>query len=132
MDPRDTPKRPQKGPGRLRSALAALRGEPVVPGAIRAEWTAWQWELEGLCEKVSLAAKRVYARDKAELDRALARVAELEGDQPFDEGGTAAPSGSRWREKAELNRRYAALQGSTLPAAPTANGAGHVDGVEAE
>ncbi len=103
-----------------------------MPNAIRAEWTAWQWELEGLCEKVSLAAKRVYARDKADLDRALARVAELEADPHVDEDGLTVASSSRWREKAELTRRWAALKGSTMPAVPSSNGEGHVDGAEAE
>ncbi len=103
-----------------------------MPAAIRAEWTAWQWELEGLCEKVSLAAKRVYARDKAELDKALARVAELEGGHPQDEDGHAAASGSRWAEKAELQRRFAALQGGALPSAPERTENSHVNGAEGQ
>lgn len=135
MDPDSTVETPHRRPGRLRAAWLALQGAPVVPDAIRAEWTAWQWELEGLCEKVSLACKRVYARDKADLDKAMKRIAELEAGCGADALVDGPAPSARWAQKGELARRWAALKGDVLPELPVpppTNGDSHEHGPEAE
>ena len=109
---------PVRRPSRLASAWMALRGDPVIPVAIRAEWAAWQFELEALCDKVSNAAARLYQRDKRVLDAALARISELEGGVQQDATAEAAPSGSgsTWNpEKIALYQKARALTGATVP-----------------
>lgn len=130
-----TPGTPLRRPSRLRMAVDALRGRPVTPDAIRAEWTAWQYELEALCDKLSAAANRMFTRDKRELDKALKSLAamELERDCGCDDeaGATDVGTPSRWATKAALGRRYAASRGKPLPDLPIfeqENGAAHVDG----
>ena len=131
------PVTPLRRPSRLRQAVAALRGQPVTPEAIRAEWVAWQIELIALCDKIAAAANRQFTRDTRDLDRALKRVAELELEQDSgykDESDLALASGTseRWALKAALGRRAAALQGRTLPPIPSMNGDADEHGAEAE
>ena len=118
MDPDNSPETPVRRPSRLASAWMALRGDPVIPVAIRAEWAAWQFELEALCDKVSNAAARLYQRDKRVLDAALARINELEGrvTAPTPTDGVACDSPSTWNpEKIALYRKARALTGATVP-----------------
>ncbi len=121
MDPDESPERPKK-PSRVLSAWHALRGEPVVPVSIRAEWVEVQWQLEAILDKLSAAAARLYTRDKAELKKALKRLEELESTAPAD-GDAQRPEGLRgsgsWDPyKVELSRRAMALRGRRLPALP--------------
>jgi len=123
-------------PGRLSAAWQALRGAPVVPNQIRAEWTAWQFEFESLCDKLSAAAARLYQRDKKALDIALKKIEVLEAaiDDPCSDasGVVAAPGvpGVGWNpEKSAMNRLLLASRGIHIP---QVNGGAHVDGVEAQ
>ncbi len=119
MDPDDTIEAPPRRPSRLRSLLQVLRGDPVVPVAIRAEWTAWQFELEGLCDKLTVCASRLYQRDVRKLDVAMKRIAELEagvGASP-DMAEVASGSASTWNPaKIALYRQARALTGTKIPA----------------
>lgn len=109
MDPDKTPDeslRPRQRIGRLRAALLALRGEPIVAGAIRAEWTAWQWELEALCDKLGAAANRLHSRDKRQLQLAVKKIAELEAEraEPAAPDQLGPPASTYSPEKRRLNR----------------------------
>ncbi|KKL55717.1 hypothetical protein LCGC14_2252620 [marine sediment metagenome] len=112
---------PVRRPSRLASAWMALRGDPVIPVAIRAEWAAWQFELEALSDKVSNAAARLYQRDKRVLDAALARINELEAAAADPKSGSIGPdmaanTGSTWNpDKIALYRKARALTGATVP-----------------
>lgn len=135
-----TPATAPRRPSRLRNAWAGLVGRPVTPDAIRAEWCAWQYELEALCDKLGAAANRLFTRDKRELDKALKSLAALELERDCGCGGEAseveAGTPSRWAAKAALGRRYAAARGRPLPPLPifepAENGAADVDGAEAK
>jgi len=137
MTPDNTPAVRLKRPGRLRGAWLSLRGEPTVPDQIRAEWAAWVLELEGVCDKLTAAAGRVYARDKRELDKALKRLAAVEAeadceckDEPLTTVGT-----SGWNpEKRALNRRILAGRGVRIPEYSTVeqNGASDERSTEGE
>ncbi|MEN8176309.1 MAG: hypothetical protein ABFS23_11130 [Pseudomonadota bacterium] len=134
MTPDNTPKSPHKRAGRFRSALRALRGDTVLPDQIRAEWTAWQFELEALCDKLSAAAARLYQRDKRALDAAVKRVAELEAEADCGCADTAAPelsaTGSGWSaEKRALNRSLLARR-RALAVPQLENGRSDVDVAE--
>lgn len=121
-------------PGRLRAALLALSGAPVVPDQIRAEWAAWQLELEAVCDKISAAAARMVTRDKRDLKKALKRLAELEDDCGCKEKEAAQPVGYGGYNprKAELNRRVLAARGVKLPGMTPVQENGHEPGAETE
>ena len=122
MTPDNSSETPVRRPSRLASAWMALRGDPVIPVAIRAEWAAWQFELEALCDKLSAAAARLYQRDKRVLDAAMKRISELEsGTETAKAGPTgseidSSSAGSTWNpEKIALYRQARALTGTTVP-----------------
>ena len=119
MDPHKTPETPQKRTSRFRSAIQALRGEPVVPQAIRAEWVTWQIEFENLLDKVSAAAARAYERDRVKLKAAEKRIKELESAAPDETGpdsfGGKAFGGSWNPAKTELNRIALSRRGLNVP-----------------
>jgi len=118
MDPDKTREVPQKSPGRVVSAWRVLRGQEIVPHAIRAEWVAWQIEFTNLLDKVSQAAARAYERDKVKLRAAEKRIVELESEAPA-ESATATPQGwsaGSWNPaKTALNRQALALRGLAMP-----------------
>jgi len=134
MDPDKTPEVPQKSPGRVVSAWRVLRGQEIVPHAIRAEWVAWQIEFTNLLDKVSQAAARAYERDRVKLKEAEKRIALLESEAPA-ESATATPQGwsaGSWNPaKSELNRRALALRGLKMPNF-NINGDSHVTGDQVE
>lgn len=134
MTPDKTPERPQRRSSRLRSAWQALKGEPVVPDAIRAEWVAWQFEFEAVLDKLSAAAARLYTRDKVALKAALKRLQELEDDVPQDGTGTAStPIAGSWNPlKVELSRRVLAMRGQRVPTFIHNGGENDVPGPEGE
>jgi len=137
MTPDDTPAVRLKRPGRLRGAWLSLRGEPTVPDQIRAEWAAWVLELEGVCDKLTAAAGRVYARDKRELDKALKRLAAVEAEADCeckDEPVTTVGSSGWNPEKRALNRRILASRGVRVPmfTGPGENGASDERSTESE
>lgn len=121
-------------PGRLRAALLALSGAPVVPDQIRAEWAAWQLELEAVCDKISAAAARMVTRDKRDLKKALKRLAQLEDDCGCKEEQPAqAPAfGGYNPAKAALNRRVLAARGIKIPGMTPGQENGHESGAETE
>lgn len=121
-------------PGRLRAALLALSGAPVVPDQIRAEWAAWQLELEAVCDKISAAAARMVTRDKRDLKKALKRLAELEDDCGCKEEAPAqAPVYAGYNpEKVALNRKALAMRGVRIPGMPIPQENGHESGAETE
>jgi len=115
MHPDKTRQRPPKHTSRLRSAWHALRGEPVVPESIRAEWVAWQFEFEAVLDKLSAAAARLYTRDKVALKVALKRLEELDQDTPAVPVAVAYPTGGWNPAKRALNRQVLAMQGVRIP-----------------
>lgn len=120
MDPDNTLEMPVKRPSRLMSAWMALRGDPVVPVAIRAEWVAWQFELQGLMDKLSVCAARLYERDRRKLDAAMKRISELEAGVVTAEtaptGTDPSSSGASWNPaKIALYRAARALTGTHVP-----------------
>lgn len=132
--PGDTPetaaeRRPRR-PGRIRAALLALTGAPVVPDQLRAEWAAWALELEAMCDKITAAANRLNTRHKRELDRALEKLDEYKrreqaGDPLMQADGPSSYSPM----KRMLNRRLLAARGVSIPT----NGGGYdVDESEGE
>lgn len=125
--PENASERILRRPGRIRTLFAVLAGAPVVPEQIRAEWAAWQLELEAICDKIGAAAARLQTRNKRELDRALAELAELKAERESDPagifGGDAGAGGGYSPMKRALNRRRLGL---------TANGAAHVPSDQAE
>lgn len=116
-----------RAPGRFRAAWLALMGHPIVPTQIRAEWAAWQLELEAICDKIGAAASRNQTRHKRELDRALAELDEVKAEQATP---SAPPElGFGWNpQKRALNRQLLEARGKHLP---TRNGVSHEHGVEA-
>jgi len=117
MDPNKTPEKRYKRTSRLRSALYALRGEPVVPESIRAEWVAWQFEFEAVLDKLSAAAARLYTRDKAALKAALQKLAEMDEQKAADPiAEITAHYGGGWNPaKRALNRQVLAMKGIRIP-----------------
>lgn len=119
MDPDNTSESRPRRAGRLRAAFQALTGAPVVPSQIRAEWVGWQFELEGLCDKLTTTAARLYQRDKRALEAAEKRVLELEAAHPCgceDAEVTGAVSTGGWNPaKRLLNRRVLAGRGMHPP-----------------
>jgi len=118
MDPDKTLERPVKRPSRLLSAWMALRGDPVVPVAIRAEWVAWQFELQGLMDKLTVCAARLYERDRVKLAAAMKRVDELEAGVGSADPEQVAPANavSTWNpQKIALYRAARALTGTRTP-----------------
>ena len=108
-----------------------------MPDQIRAEWAAWVLELEGVCDKLTAAAGRVYARDKRELDKALKRlaVAEAEAECECKETAVATVGVGGWNPaKRALNRRILAGRGVRLPELQTVdqNGASDERSTEGE
>ena len=134
MDPHDTIETPPEKPrrvGRVRSAWQALRGEPVVPSQIRAEWVAWQFEFESLCDKLTTTASRLYQRDVRALQAAQKRVVELEAAAEQQSGsGEQAVAGDGWRmtEKRRLNRLVLASRNIEVPSFPVDGEDTHVNG----
>ena len=134
MDPCDTSEMPPDRPkriGRLRAAWQALHGAPVVPSQIRAEWVAWQFELEGLCDKLTTTASRLYQRDVRALQAAQKRVVELEAGAEQQSGsGDQAVAGDGWRmtEKRRLNRLVLASRNIEVPSFPVDGEDLHVNG----
>ncbi len=134
MDPDDiieTPPDKAKRVGRLRAAWQALHGAPVVSSQIRAEWVAWQFELEGLCDKLTTTAARLYQRDVRALQAAQKRVVELEAAAEQQSGRgeqAAAGDGSRMTEKRRLNRLVLASRNIEVPSFPLDGEDPHVDG----
>ena len=134
MDPDDTIETPPEKPrrvGRVRAAWQALRGAPLVPSQIRAEWVAWQFELEGLCDKLTTTASRLYQRDVRALQAAQKRAVELEAAAEQQSGsGDQAAAGDGWRmtEKRRLNRLVLASRGKEMPSFPLDGDDPHVDG----
>jgi len=118
MDPDKTPEVSQKSPGRVVSAWRVLRGQEIVPHAIRAEWVAWQIEFINLLDKVSQAAARAYERDRVKLREAEKRIALLESEAPAV-GETATATGwaaGSWNPaKSQLNRMALAKRGLMVP-----------------
>ncbi len=126
MEPDKTPEVPQKSPGRVSSAWRVLRGQDIVPNAIRAEWVVWQIEFTNLLDKVSQAAARAYERDKVKLRAAEKRIIELESGAVVQDVVPATGSGGSWNPaKRALNRLALEKRGLKLPNFIT-NGEPHV------
>ncbi len=116
MEPDKTPEVPQKSPGRVASAIRVLRGQDIVPNAIRAEWVAWQIEFTNLLDKVSQAAARAYERDRVKLKAAEKRIAQLESGAVAQDAVPLVGSGGSWHPaKRELNRLALAKRGLSIP-----------------
>lgn len=128
MDPDKTPEKRYRRTSRARSAWMALRGDPVVPESIRAEWVAWQFEFEAVLDKLSAAAARLYTRDKAALKAALKKLDEMDQpDSQMTEPVASAHFGGGYSlAKRTLNRQVLAMKGISLP--DTFGGNSHVDG----
>lgn len=130
MDPDKTRESPEKRPSRLGSAWMALRGDPVIPASIRAEWAVCQIQLQNLCDQVTQAAARAYERDRVKLKAAATRIEELEVAAQVQDLTTDMPGGTGWNPaKIALNRMLLAEE--TGVSIPTTVGAPHVDGTEA-
>ena len=134
MEPDKTQETPQKRTSRLRNAWRVLRGEPVVPSAIRAEWVGWQIEFENLLDKISAAAARAYERDRVKLKAAEKEIKELEARAvATDNSETAVPTwggGGSWHpEKRAMNRLMLEKRGIRLNQ-PVTNGVTNVPGAE--
>lgn len=116
MEPDKTLEVPQKSPGRINSAWRVLRGQDIVPNAIRAEWVVWQIEFTNLLDKVSQAAARAYERDKVKLRAAEKRIIELESGAAVADVAIGTGSGGSWHPaKRELNRLALAKRGLAIP-----------------
>lgn len=119
MESDKTPEVPQKSPGRVVSAWRVLRGQEIVPHAIRAEWVVWQIEFTNLLDKVSQAAARAYERDKVKLRAAEKRIAFLESGAAERPNELLVPTGFRagsWNpEKSALNRLALSKRGLAVP-----------------
>ena len=135
MDSRQEPAEATlRPPGRFRAAWQALCGAPVVPVQIRAQWATAQLELEAILDKITAATARQITRDKRELEKAHARLQELEGDCGCGEkAAAAAPGGSRLSaHKRELSRRVLADRGIDIDRIRSRrNGGGNVATTEA-
>lgn len=103
-------------------------GHPVVPEQIRAEWAAWQLELEAICDKIGAAANRLQTRHKRDLDKALAELEEYKAREANPLSASPAAAGSYSPVKRALNRRVLASRGVNIPN----GGSPHVDGAETE
>lgn len=118
MDPDKARESPEKRPSRLGSAWMALRGDPVIPASIRAEWAVCQIQLQNLCDQVTQAAARAYERDRVKLKAAADRIAELEtrATSPKPSAGLSPGSESTWHpDKIALYRLARAKNGQVIP-----------------
>ena len=118
MDPDKTLESSEKRPSRLGSAWMALRGDPVIPASIRAEWAVCQIQLQNLCDQITQAAARAYERDRVKLKAAAARIDELEAIRQSVAAQVNEPSGSgsTWNpDKIALYRAARALTGTRTP-----------------
>lgn len=132
MEPDKTPEVALKSPGRITSAIRVLRGQAIVPNAIRAEWVAWQIEFTNLLDKVSQAAARAYERDRVKLKEAQKRIAVLEAGAVVQDAVPSMGGGGSWHPaKRELNRLALIKRGLTVPNFIT-NGEPNVPGDQGE
>ena len=123
MGPDKTQNMPQKE-RRVVAAWRALRGDPVTPVSLRAEWCEVQLRILSVLDSVSAAAAKAYERDRAALKKASARIAELEGGLADPE--PAVPAGGGWNpEKVALSRAWLAKKSG---ANASNSGEPHVDG----
>ena len=137
MEPDKTQETPHKRTSRLRSAWLALRGEPVVPQAIRAEWVGWQIEFENLLDKISSAAARAYERDRVKLKAAEKTIKELEAGAVANDNSEPTADGwgggGTWHpQKRAMNRLVLQKRGIAIPESFTTNGEANVPGTEGE
>lgn len=130
MDPDKTLESPETRPSRFGSAWMALRGDPVIPASIRAEWAVVQIQLQNLLDQITAAAARAYERDRVKLRQAQTRIEELEVAAQVHDVTPDMPIGTGWNpEKIALNRLIMACEaGESLP---TFLGGPDVDGIEA-
>ncbi len=130
MDPDKTLESPETRPSRLGAAWMALRGDPVIPASIRAEWAVVQIQLQNLLDQITAAAARAYERDRVKLRQAHTRIEELEVAAQDLHPTNGTPVGTGWDpEKIALNRMLMAAEaGAPIP---TFVGDSHVDGTEA-
>lgn len=104
-----------------------------MPDAIRAEWVAWQLELESLCDKISAAASRLQSRHKRELDRVLEELEERKAREADAYQGVMGQVGPGYSaHKRALNRQVLAMRGQTIPNFMPANGGADEPSAETE